>query len=399
MENKTPEFPSLVAEGKFITPTALTPQRKPGQDTIPADNLSKYYAGRMDILRFVAICSIVWGHSLCSWADKTKYQEDYRILTLVANQLGRLGTINFFLISGYFLSKKISGFSIVDYLKYRLPTIILPWLIFLIVLAAIQVLDVYSFHQILTGNTLQILKYTLQLLNGYIFHAAYWYIPVSILSALVLILCKKYINKTGFGFILLGFTLFYSINLYYNWVSALHTKAFLGYVFFLWLGVQLYQHKEKFEPILNKIQWKVLIPLFLLAFTVACFEAEILSKEHSKDSFSSIRITNLIVCLLFFLAVLKSNRLTVLKHLNPRQNVFGIYLVHCIVIVKAMPLANTFIWQHNLISNLPVLFLTQIAFFLIIMSVTFVMVWAIHSSPISFILGRSKSRLAKQQNP
>jgi hypothetical protein len=399
MEDKTPELPRPVAEGIFITPDASIPKRKPGQDTPPADTLSKYYAGRMDILRFVAICSIVWGHSLCSWADKTKYQEDYRILALVANQLGRLGTINFFLISGYFLSKKISGFSIVDYLKYRLPTIIIPWFIFLMVLVVIQVLNVYSFQQIQTGHALEILKYTLRLLNGFIFHAAYWYIPVSILSALVLIVCKKYINKAAFGLVLLGLTLFYSINLYYNWVSALHTKAFLGYVFFLWLGAQLYQHKEKFELILSKIPWKVLIPAFLLAFTLACFEAEILSTEHSKDSFSSIRISNLIVCLLFFLAVLKSNRLTMLRHLNPRQNVFGIYLVHCIIIVEAMPVANAFIKQHNLVSNLPVLFLTQTAFFVIIMVITFAMVWAIHSSPVAFILGRSKSRLVKQQNP
>ncbi len=398
MRYETREFSKLIAQKILITTNYLLPGSKPLQDIMPIDKPSKYYAERMDILRFVAMCSIVWGHTLCSWADKSHYQKDYQSISIVANQLGKLGSITFFLISGYFLNKKVYTLSMTGYLKYRLNTIIIPWVIFLSLLLIIQVLHVFSFQQILTGNIVQILKYSLQSLNGFIFHAAYWYIPVSILSALVLILFKKHINKVWFGFVLLSLTLFYSINLYYNWVSALHTKAFLGYVFFLWLGIQLNQHTEKFKTILDSLSWKVLIPGFLLAFTLACFEAETLRNHYSADPFSSLRISNCFLCLLFFLVILKSNRLTFFKHLNPRKNVFGIYLVHCIIIVETIDIANKLIINQHLVSNLPGLFLVQTGFFIIIMGLTFIIVWLIHHSPIAFILGRSKNKQVKQQS-
>jgi fucose 4-O-acetylase-like acetyltransferase len=396
MKDETYEFRALADEGIYLKPNPSTVNDNLMPEILPADTLSKYFAGRMDILRFLAICSIAWGHALCSWADKTRYQDDYQLLTIFANQLGKFGSINFFLISGYFLNKKVFTFTILSYLKYRLNTIIIPWVICLLLLVVLQV---YSLKQILTGGVPGIFKYTLRLLNGFIFHAAYWFIPVSILSALVLIIFKKYVNKIGFGGVLLCFTVFYSVNLYYNWVSALHTKAFLGYVLFMWLGIQLHQHKEKFKNILDRLSWKVLIAAFLLVFVSDCWEAEILRSHLSKDSFSSIRISNWILCVLFFVAILKSNRLTVINYLKPRQNVFGIYLLHSIVIVATMAIANKFIAEHNLVSNLPVLFLTQIGYFLIIMAITLTAVWCIYLSPLRFIIGASKSRQKKIINP
>ena len=345
------------------------------------------FADKMSVIRFISMCSIVWGHCLLGWDSTHPGIPAHRFYQLFFLQLGKIGTINFFIISGFFLNDKIQKFNVLSYLKHRFFPLILPWLIFLTVFVLIEVMKVLPLRQILHGNIRQTSKLFIALASSFIFHSAYWFIPMSIISALLLIVFKKYISKPWFGVILAAITLFYSINLYHGWVTVNHTKSVLGYTFFMWLGIQLSLHLNSFKAFLIKIDWLPFIILACIMYFLTCREGLILTQIGSADSFASIRLTNSFLSVLLFLVFLKSEKLQWTNIFRPRKYCFGIYLVHCIIIAQFTPLliqiaSNTFF--NSSITNSV---LIRFCFFIFVLLLSYIIVNLIYRTRLKFILG------------
>jgi len=117
---------------------------------------------------------------------------------------------------------------------------------------------------------------------------------------------KKVINTRVFAAVLALITFFYSVNLYYAWVSVNHTKSLLGYTFFMWLGVQLRQHIFYVHSVIARISWQGLIAALLTTFALSCAEALHLSTIGCKDAYASIRITNIGLSIVLLIIFLKS---------------------------------------------------------------------------------------------
>lgn len=310
-------------------------------------NLVATYTERMNILRFLAICSIVWGHSLGTLESTVFTNTLFQFLQMALIELGKMGTVIFFLISGFFLADKIHKFNVVSYLRYRLFTVIVPWLSYLILFVIIQMLHILSFDQFTGQSFFTTLALFLNLFKIFIVHAAYWFIPVAMLSACLLILFKKHLNKPWFILILLAITAFYSINLYHGWISSNHTKAFLAYVFFMWLGVQLKYRIQKIRDIAESVSWSIVLPLLAVLFVAACLEGAYLRNIASEDPYASIRLSNWLLSIVVFFAYLKSNVMSWINSLKPQCYVYGVYLIHSIVMTELVPLMNRIVLQNN----------------------------------------------------
>lgn len=352
--------------------------------------LSAWYSSRMDIIRFVAISSVVWGHCLLGLETVKFSGVDSQTAQSVLLQTGRVGTLLFFLVSGFLLSTRIESFTLKSYLKYRLFSLIVPWLIFVSILIVVQLFQTLSLHQVISGPVKPTLILLFNLFKASLFHAAYWFIPVVLLSASLLIVLKKQVKNLWFGGLLLAITLFYGINLYCGWVSANHTRAFLGYVFFMWLGIRIKDNIALIEAILHKIPVFVLWPLLFLTYALACGEGKILSNMGCVDPYASIRWSNAVFSVLLFLYFLKSDSMGWVKWLNPRQSAYGVYLVHSLVIIAVTPFINKAVIHQNTVLGLPALMLRLALFFVLIFGISCLIVTGLRKSPLYFIAGRQK---------
>lgn len=357
------------------------------QDNILNPTISVCYKMRMNVVRFMAICSVVWGHCLLGLENRVFNQNNFQIIQAVMLQAGRIGTIMFFIISGFLLFDKVHRFSPADYLRYRLKSVIRPWALFLFLLVFIQLFEKLPPQELLAGHMLPIIKMFWQLLKGAVFHAAYWFVPVSIISAVTLIALKLYMDKFWLGMMLLTFSLFYSFNLYKAWIPVNHTEAVFGYMFYLWLGMQIKRHIHKVKYVLSKLSAIILAITSLFIFCIACTEGIWLTKLGCADAYGSLRLSNAVLSILLFLMLLKSHRLTFIDWLHPQQNTYGIYLVHSIIIMELAPIVNKLIIAHKIYLNLTEFAALQMIFFLIVLLITFGIVIIIRRTPLRTALG------------
>jgi hypothetical protein len=250
----------------------------------------------------------------------------------------------------------------------------------------VQILSLGNIAANSAGGTLAL---TYNLFIAAIFHAAFWFIPVSIISACLLVVCKKVVNSLWFGTLLGCITLFYCINLYHGWVSANHARSFLGYAFFMWLGMQCKVYLVYLNAFIKKLKWWWLLPAISLAFLVACREAWVLKSIGCIDPFASIRFSNAFVSMLIFFAILKFHKMAWVDKIKPHKYIYGVYLVHSIVILNLMPWLSSFTVKHHLFSNIPLAVLFQILVFACVMLFTYGVVVAIKNSPLRFLIGRA----------
>ena len=348
---------------------------------------SSRYSEKINIIKFVAISSVIWGHCLSGLQGKVYYTLELQLIQSIFIEIGRIGTILFFLISGIVISDKITQLSWLGFIKYRLNSLIIPWLLFLCLLVLIQMLAGGTFTLLAQQQFVPFFQVTGAFFKGAIFHAAYWFVPVTIVSTIILILSKKYIQQFSFGLILAGITLFYGINLYFAWIPTNHTKAFIGYTFFLWLGMQIRKHLGAITVFLDKVSWLILLTCFTILFGIACMEGMILTSIGCEDAYASIRITNVLLSILVFLAFLKSNRWQRVKYLKPQNYSFGIYLIHSLIIIGLAPIVADLITKYDLQSQITYLELTQVLFFSGVLILYYIIVALIKRSRYRFILG------------
>jgi len=323
----------------------------------------------IDTIRFLAMCSVVWGH--CNMGLETNtYSETYDIIARsVILQIGKIGTILFFLISGYLMGPKIHQYTIRGFLKTRLSSTVLPWFLSLSVFCLLTLINEPHFAGALGNGDLKQASLMISMIfKNSVFHFAYWFIIVFLISSVLLVSLKKYVLKPWLGMLLAAITLFYCVNLHYAWISTYHTKAFLGYAFFMWLGVQLKANHKRSIAFLENTSWGLLIAAFILSFIFSCAEGIILSKGNCADPYASIRISNIINSLISFACLFKLGKIKMIGKLEPRKNAYRIYLLHSILIYVVTILYYNYLPQAHINPSISRLFLVEILVFALILS-------------------------------
>lgn len=377
--NNTPEL--------FEPPLGSYNKSRKVADETDKDKIYYLYGDKMGIARLISMLCIVWGHSLLGW-EKLRFKTvDYQIIQAIILETGKIGTISFFLITGYFLGDKIQTYTVQGYIKRRFFTLILPWFIFLLLFALSVLLLDFPYNLFKHANFQNTIHFLLSLAGYSIFYSVYWYVPVSVISVTALIIFKKYINTLWFGISLAVLTTFYSVNLYFGWVPENHTKSVLAYMFFIWLGYMLKNNERTLGYFLKTVSWPAIFPVFSLLFFVACFEAVELTKSGSADPFSTVRFSNIIVSLVMFLTLLKTEKLNWVNKFEPRKCVYGIYLVHCIILVQFRAILNYFIKDPVNINHLGTSMILQVFYFLMTFITSYFIVFLLRKSKLKFMIG------------
>ncbi|RYE13917.1 MAG: acyltransferase [Rickettsiales bacterium] len=347
--------------------------------------------GFVDAIRCIAMIAIVMEHSI-HFSETTYHPSNpihyYIYATLF--QFTKFGTINFFLLAGFLIGEKFTDYSPLQYLKRRVDSTLTPWifwsLFYLLLHIITDIIIVYRFNkgvfdQDFTNNIIDQTKIIYLYTN-------YWFIPNFLCCISILLIFKQYLYSYWLGFVLLIFSLIYSINIYYTWIEPEHTTAILGFVFFLWLGAQLNQNFESVNNWVSKTSVYVWLLLTILTLYLAVKEGLLLRQIHSIDPYNSLRISNILYSIAMFFLLLKIKNFRFVNYLKPRETTYGIYLIHYIIVGSV--LSEIFRPLKFNVTPLPLfeLIAYQILRFIIVYGVTFGLVRILNYTKLKWTIGR-----------
>ncbi|WP_316851529.1 acyltransferase [Pedobacter agri] len=293
----------------------------------------------IDSLRFISMFGIVMEHSSFFFGAKFKYFDE-KIVQIFSLQFFKFGTIIFFLLAGFLIGDKFNTYSTKEYLKRRLQNTVKPWLFWVVVLFVLNYIDI-AVRNIKSGDPTFMGKSIANILGDFgdiVFNTSYWFIPNFLICIAILLLFRKYLYNIFFGGFLLILSLSYSINLYLDIFPTSHTTALFGFIFYLWLGVQINRHYEKFKIIIQNTCISILIALTFITFMLSSWESYYLLAKLPNDPFNTLRISNIIYSLVCFALLYKLGDKISLNKFKPSIFTFGIYLVHQILVFRLMPL-------------------------------------------------------------
>ena len=283
-------------------------------------------------VRYLSMIAVVWVHSELLWGWEAIGAS--RHVQAVLFHLMRFGTIGFFLIAGFLLGAGLSRDSPRQYFYRRFKAVFVPWILwgFLWFVVALS-------YDLLEGSHAGSLRYSLRLVVGQYFQfiftrSIYWYVPNFFLSMAIVIWLYRRVPDYVQGAVFLAMSLFYGVNVYLEIIPTRHTSALLGFVFYLWLGCFAYKHREAWIRWLSRTSWLQLIVYTSIAGGLALVEIHVLRRvnPHSGDSANVLRIANQAYAVLVVLMIVKWRRALYPAVINVRDETFGIFLIHPILI-------------------------------------------------------------------
>lgn len=290
----------------------------------------------IDSIRCVAMIGIVFEH--CTVLGEPKTSDFYLgMLHVSVMQFFKFATIVFFLIAGFLINHKFTEYTPGQYLKNRFKNTIKPWLFWLHVLLLCNIgsllFRAFKFResQILPDN---FFHYLGEQYYHIIVSTSFWFILNFLICISILLLFKRYIYKLWFGLNLCCVSLFYGLNLYHGWIITNHTTALFGFVFYLWIGAYANRYHKELFAFINKVPMWCFIIITAFFFVLADLETLYLKSLAINDIYNTLRVSNILYSLSFFLILLKIGSIGFInKYFKPRSSTFGIYLIHHIVIL------------------------------------------------------------------
>lgn len=277
------------------------------------------------------MCAIIFQHSYIVERELLLSDFSSYFFFYALKIVAKIGSISFFIVSGFLLSSALTRYSSDEYLKKRVSNIIGPYLLFILFYLLLDLVGAfYGRHKLdsmealpsfLGGKVINILFYT-----------SYWFIFNYFLSVLILLALRRFLYKLWLGTVLLGFTLVYAVNAHVEWFMPHHTTAFFGFTFFLWLGANLKIREEQFWGVLKRTPYWQLILVTLIALAADLGESYHLLTDGATVVDSSLKATNIAYALCVFVLICKVSTSPSYRWLNPRDETYPLYLVHPILI-------------------------------------------------------------------
>ncbi len=344
----------------------------------------------IDSIRAISMICIVAEH--CFYLGNIyhpKNPHDFWIYSCMM-QSTKLGTMTFFILAGFLIGDKFTDYTPGQYIKRRFANTVKPWLFWALLFVFIILLDnligSLRFDGTFKQDFLTLLPNTLE--TVFLF-TNYWFIINFLICITVLLIFKKYLYSLWFGILLLAITFMYSINIYTLWFEPRHTTALFGFVFFLWFGAQLYHKWNAVDNWIKRVPLSVFVFTTLATFTLAVIEIQQLRALNSIDEFNTLRASNVLYSISAFLLLLKIRHFpAIIKYLKPRETTFGIYLIHYIIVYSVLPLIirpTGFDYRDHPIQ---IIVLSEIARFIVVYAITFLLVIAINKTRFKWLVGR-----------
>ena len=275
------------------------------------------------------------------------------LLQVSVLQFFKFATIAFFLIAGFLINHKFTEYTPWQYLKNRFKSTIGPWALWINVLVLIEIINLLFIAYFKYNGERHMpspfIDYLLSSYYSVVINTSFWFILNFLICIAILLLFKRFIYSVLFGVVLGIASLFYSLNLYHEWIRTPHTTALFGFVFFLWLGAYMNKHIDVLFSFIRRISWFALGSITLVLFVLADLEIIYLKSIGVEDAYNTLRLTNILYSLSFFLVLLKIGSIQFVNQVfQPRKTTFGIYLTHEIVILHLLnPIFHPFHWYVN----------------------------------------------------
>jgi probable poly-beta-1,6-N-acetyl-D-glucosamine export protein len=280
-----------------------------------------------DFIRFVAMCAIIFQHSFI--VDKAVLLSDAPsvVVFFFLKVLAKIGSISFFVVSGFLLAGALKRYSSKTYLNKRVKNIIKPYVLFFGIYLLLDSLGAFFGEQRITSFS-EFPAFVISKVLSILFFTSYWFIFNYFISVMLLLALRKYLYERWLGVLLMCCTCVYAVNVHFEWFLPHHTTAFVGFTFFLWLGANLNKIEDVFLDFIEKTSvWKF-VTLALLALVVNFYETFYLLQNAATVVDSSLKFTNILYALSVFLLLCKLSKNVQFKYLNPREETYPLYLVH-----------------------------------------------------------------------
>lgn len=299
----------------------------------------------------------------------TNYASFYTSMLQVSFlQFFKFATIAFFLIAGFLINHKFTEYTPWQYLKNRFKSTIGPWVLWINVLILVDIINLLFIAYFLYNGERHMpspfLDYLLSSYYYIIINTSFWFILNFLICIAILLLFKRFIYNLVFGGILALTSLFYSLNLYHGWIRTQHTTALFGFVFFLWLGAYMNKHIDVLYRFIRGISWLWLVGITTILFLFADLEIIYLKSIGLEDAYNTLRLTNILYSLSFFLILFKIGSIQfVNKIFQPRKTTFGIYLIHQLVILHFLEgIFHPFHWYVGSMTSIEAIFYSILRF-------------------------------------
>ena len=344
----------------------------------------------IDSIRCIAMISIVMEHamSLASSLYHPKNHSELLILSFIS-QIGKFGTICFFLLAGFLIGEKFTDYTPLQYLKRRLGSTFVPWLVwsvlFLLTIIADDAVIALKFNHGHFDDNYS--KTFLDHLGFVYLHSTFWFIPNFLVCITLLLIFKKWLYKYWLGLIFLLFTCAYAVNIYFEWIDPLHTTAIFGFVFFLWLGAQFNKQINGLEKWIAKTPLTFWFLASVITLFLGLYEALRLFEIHSADPFNTLRFSNILFSLAVFFLLFKIRNFPFTKYLKPRETTYGIYLTHFVVSYSLLPLIFPGLKLTTNFLSFPVLLLYLLVKLVIIYGISWGIVMLLNKTRLKWLTG------------
>jgi acyltransferase len=250
----------------------------------------------------------------------------------VAATVFKFATIGFFLVSGFLLEKGLATDRPLELLSKRMRKVFLPWLFWCVLFAIVLGLSDFAQHRTPFLPGVAVFRASIAEADRVLTSTALWFVPNILFSLSVLLVFRRYLQRLGFGAVLLAADLFYTVNIYAQWIPASHPRALFAFIFYLWLGYFAAIHLEGFKRTLGRVSSVALVCVTLLAASLSFAEARLLYHLHSSDPLNTLRLSNQIFSVLVVLCLCKVRRATWPRFVDVSRHTFGIYLSHALIV-------------------------------------------------------------------
>ena len=135
------------------------------------------------------------------------------------------------------------------------------------------------------------------------------------------------------------------------------------------------------------VHWRLIVFLLIATYFLACEEGVLLAKIGSDDPFASIRLSNILLTVLLFIAILKIRIPNKVEAFKPERFCYGIYLLHCIIIAQFTSILSKMECSRFFTNSFFNALILRLSFFSVIIFLSILSVGLIGRTRFKFIFG------------
>jgi surface polysaccharide O-acyltransferase-like enzyme len=249
-----------------------------------------------------------------------------------AATLFKFATIGFFLVSGFLLQRNLQTCGSLELLRKRIRKVFVPWLFWGALFVAVLGASDFAQHRAPFGPGVSVAAGLVSEATRGLTTTALWFVPNLIVGLAVLLIFRRHLQSLWLGGALLLVNLFYTANIYSQWMPAGHTRALFAFIFYLWFGQSAGKHLQAFSRTLSNISSAHLVSLTLGAAVAAFCEGRLLLHLHATDPLNTLRFSNQIFSVLVVLCLCKLPTAIWPRFVDVPRHTFGIYLSHALIV-------------------------------------------------------------------